>query len=196
MLADAHISSLGQLWFDTWLFKDQAYKSIVRPTLEYGCTVWDSYRAYQKSWLERVQRRAARFVTRTYTKEEGCVTKALKQLNWPTLENRRQVVGLTLMYKCVTNHGPLLISPAMYNISLPQKPEHLIHWNLFHFSHPVSWVLASHAGVFRELVFHPSLSGYLGARGFSCAETGFGQVFEKSDPRSPSHARKNLWYPG
>ena len=61
--------------------KDQAYKSLVRPRLEYGCTVWDPYRAYQKSWLEQVQRRAARFVTRTYTREEGCVTNALKLLN-------------------------------------------------------------------------------------------------------------------
>ena len=110
MLADAHISSLGYLWFDTCLFKDQAYKSIVRPTLEYGCTVWDTYRAYQKSWLEQVQRRAERFVTRTYTKEEGCVTKVLKQLNWPTLKKRRQVAGLTLVYKCVTNQAAIDIS--------------------------------------------------------------------------------------
>ena len=29
--------------------KDQARKSLVRPMLEYGCTVWDPYRAYQKS---------------------------------------------------------------------------------------------------------------------------------------------------
>ena len=64
-----------QSQFDTWLFKrnlhhcpqkvkDQAYKSLVRLRLEYGCTVWDPYRVYQKSWLEQVQRRAARFVTR------------------------------------------------------------------------------------------------------------------------------------
>ena len=107
MLADARISSLGHLWFDTGLFKDQAYKSIVRPTLECGCTVWDPYRANQKSWLEQVQRRAERFVTRTCTKEEGCVTKALKQLNWPTLEKWRQVAGLTLMYKFVTNQAAI-----------------------------------------------------------------------------------------
>ena len=87
--------------------KDQVYKSLVRPRLEYGCTVWDPYRAYQKSWLEQVQRRAARFVTRTYTREEGCVTNALKLLNWPTLEKRRQVARLTLMYKCVTNQAAI-----------------------------------------------------------------------------------------
>ena len=87
--------------------KDQAYKWLVRPRLEYGCTVWDPYRAYQKSWLEQVQRRAARFVTSTYTREEGCVTNALKLLNWPTLEKRRQVARLTLMYKCVTNQAAI-----------------------------------------------------------------------------------------
>ena len=79
--------------------KDQAYKSLVRPRLEYGCTVWDPYRAYQKSWLEQVQRGAARFVTRTYTREEGW-TNALKLLNWPILEKKRQVTKLTLKYKC------------------------------------------------------------------------------------------------
>ena len=68
---------------------------------------WDPYRTYQKSWLEQVQHRAARIVTRTYTKEEGCVTNALKQLHWPTLEKRRQVARLTLMYKCVTNKAAI-----------------------------------------------------------------------------------------
>ena len=60
-------------------------------------------------------RRVARFVTRTNTREEGCVTNALKQLNWPSLEKRRQVARLTLMYKCVTNQTAI----DMYIISLP-----------------------------------------------------------------------------
>ena len=108
-----------QSQFDTWLseeelqhhcpqkVKDQAYKSLIRPRLEYGCTVWDPYRAYQRSWLEQVQRREERFVTRTYTREEGYVTNVLKLLNWPTLEKRRQVARLTLMYKCVTNQAAI-----------------------------------------------------------------------------------------
>ena len=46
---------------------------------------------YQKSRLKQVQRRAERFVTRTYTNEEEFVTNAVKKLNWPTLEKRSQV---------------------------------------------------------------------------------------------------------
>ena len=66
--------------------KDQSYKSLVRPMLEYGCTVWDPYKAYQKLWLKQLQRRAACFITRTYMREERCIANAIKQLNWPTLE--------------------------------------------------------------------------------------------------------------
>ena len=63
--------------------KAQAYTSLVRPILEYGSTAWDPYRIYQKSWLEQVQRRAARFATKAYSRREGCVTQALNHLNRP-----------------------------------------------------------------------------------------------------------------
>ena len=99
-----HILNITNKANSTKKVKDQAYKWLVRPRLEYG---WDPYRAYQKSWLEQVQRRAAHFVTRTYTRQEGCVTNALKVLNWPTLEKRRQLARLTLMYKCVTNQAAI-----------------------------------------------------------------------------------------
>ena len=93
--------------------------------LEYGCTVWDPHRAYQKLWLEQVQCRAAHFITRTYTRGDGCVINALKQLSWPTLKKRRQIARLTLMYKSSVFSKNHLI-------------HYLIHWNLSHFSHPVT----------------------------------------------------------
>ena len=43
-----------------------------------------------KNWLEQVQRRAARFATKTYSRQEERVTQALNQVNWPTLENRSE----------------------------------------------------------------------------------------------------------
>ena len=67
---------------------------------------------------KQVQRRATLFVTRTYTKEKGCV-------NLPTLEKRKQVARLTLMYKCVTNQAAM-ISPCYvhHQSSLKTRASH------------------------------------------------------------------------
>ena len=83
--------------------KSQAYESLVRPTMEYGSSVWDPYREYQKAALEKVQRRAARFITNTYGRETECVTKALKKLKWESLEERRKVARLTLLHGTLNN---------------------------------------------------------------------------------------------
>ena len=45
--------------------KEQAYKSFVRPILEYACSVWDPHTQKQIDKIEAVQRRAARFVCKT-----------------------------------------------------------------------------------------------------------------------------------
>ena len=70
------------------------------------------YRMYQKNWLEKVQRRASRFAAKTYSRQEGCVAQALNYLNWPTLEHRRKVNRLMLMYK--TLHGLAAINIPPY----------------------------------------------------------------------------------
>jgi asparagine synthetase B (glutamine-hydrolysing) len=46
--------------------KEKAYKSLVRPTLEYACTTWDPYLKEDKKRIEMVQRRAARYVVNRY----------------------------------------------------------------------------------------------------------------------------------
>lgn len=48
---------------------------------------WDPYRKYQVDCLEKIQRRAAPFATRTYRTNEGCVTRAFNHVQWPTLES-------------------------------------------------------------------------------------------------------------
>ena len=45
--------------------EESAYKGLVHPVLEYGCSVWDP-----KDELEKVQKRAARFVTDNYIYEK------------------------------------------------------------------------------------------------------------------------------
>jgi len=49
-----------------------------------------------------VQRRAVRFVKNEYSTTPGTVTKILNDLKWPTLEKRRKVGQLTMMFKVVS----------------------------------------------------------------------------------------------
>jgi hypothetical protein len=78
--------------------KEQAYKSLVRPTLEYACTVWDPYIQDDINTLEKVQRRAARYVTNRY-RNTSSVGDMLSSLNWRSLADRRTDARLTMLYK-------------------------------------------------------------------------------------------------
>ena len=79
--------------------KEAAYKTLVRPILEYGSTVWDPHCNGLIDELENVQKRAARFVTRNYSYETGSMTGILEELKWETLQKRRKGNRLILMYK-------------------------------------------------------------------------------------------------
>ena len=77
-----------------------AYIALVRSRLEYAGTVWDPYYQQDIEKLERVQRQAARFITKDYrTREPGCVNRMLQDLNLPPLAERRRKARLGLMYK-------------------------------------------------------------------------------------------------
>ena len=78
--------------------REKAYKMLVRPKVEYAATVWDPHTKEQVSKIERIQRRAARVVANNHHKTSS-VTKMLKELNWPSLEDRRKAARLTTLYK-------------------------------------------------------------------------------------------------
>ena len=79
-----------------------AYKTLVRPQLEYCQTVWDPYTNELKHKLEMVQRRAARFAFRNYNSTSS-VGSMLAKLQWESLEHRRKIARLETFYKIKNN---------------------------------------------------------------------------------------------
>ena len=79
--------------------KEAAYKGLVRPVLEYSGSVWDPSGVDLQNELEKVQNRAARFVTGNYNFETGSMTGILEHLKWESLKKRRRDRRLTLLYK-------------------------------------------------------------------------------------------------
>ena len=79
--------------------KEAAYKGLVRPVLEYSSSVWDPSGVGLQNELEKVQNRAARFVTGNYNFETGSMTGILEHLKWEPLKKRRRDSRVILLYK-------------------------------------------------------------------------------------------------
>ena len=94
--------------------KEKAYKSLVRPIVEYASTVWDPYTRQQIDEIEKVQRRGARFVMGDY-EPTASVTTMIDDLKWESLQSRRERARLTMMYKIKNNQvavtNPDLVKP-------------------------------------------------------------------------------------
>ena len=76
--------------------------------MEYACTVWSPYTKKNIQILEAVQRRASRFVKNDYS-NFSCVTAMMQDLEWPTLEERRSVTKVSMLFK---NLNDIICIPA------------------------------------------------------------------------------------
>ena len=84
--------------------KEQAYKQLVLPLLEYCAPVWDPHHQTDILKLESVQRRAARFVLNKpwlNNTNNDSVTEMLIDLKWPTLQSHRKHLRLILFFKVI-----------------------------------------------------------------------------------------------
>lgn len=78
--------------------KETAYKTYVRPQVEYCSTVWHPWQKYLTHRIEMIQRSAARYVQNDYN-HTSSVTHMLRELKWPSLEQRRRQATLTMLHK-------------------------------------------------------------------------------------------------
>ena len=71
------------------LVKEQIYQTLIRPQLEYASAAWSPWLKQDVLELEKVQRRAARFVHNNYW-PSASVSQMISTLDWESLEARRQ----------------------------------------------------------------------------------------------------------
>ena len=101
--------------------KTAAYFSLIRPTMEYCCTVWSPRTQEYIHRLEMVHRRAARYVTNRYHNTSS-VTSMLEHLECESLKARRIKCQLTMMFKII--NGLVDIPPGRVpytSLSLSQR---------------------------------------------------------------------------
>ena len=106
--------------------KSTAYLTLVRPIMEYAAYVWDPYQKYLTNNIEKIQRRAARWVLSNY-RQQSSVTDMLHQLQWPSLQQRRYTSRLSQFHKIVHHHTTTAINIPSYFLptSYPTRQLHM-----------------------------------------------------------------------
>ena len=87
-----------------------AHLTLVRSGLEYASAVWDPFLQREIDHLEKIQRRAARFVTNNYRRECGLTsTQLIDSPGWDSLQKRRKTARLCMLYKAINREVALSI---------------------------------------------------------------------------------------
>ena len=126
--------------------KESAYKGLVRPVLEYGSSVWDPSGILLQEELEKVQKRAARFVTGNYIYEIGRMTGILEQLKYESLKKRRRASRIMMLYKGLKGAASIPTNDLVPQIRHARKHHSLAFQTPF-----------ANTDIYKSSFFHPPL---------------------------------------
>ena len=102
------------------------YLLLIRPHLEYACTVWDSFLQKDIQLLEKVQTFAAKVCTKQWN---WSYEELLHTLQLLSLQVRRKRMKLILLYKYINNMAyfsePPLVQHQMYYSTRASHSHHL-----------------------------------------------------------------------
>ena len=107
--------------------KASAYLTLVRPIMEYAAVAWDPYQLNNICALEKIQRRAARWVMNDYNRYSS-VSDMLHNLNWQSLQLRRRISRLWMFYKAVHHLTALSIPQCFLPTNFPTRNHHQYHY--------------------------------------------------------------------
>ena len=116
-----------------------AYNSLVCPQVEYALLVWSPYTRENINKIEKVKRRAARWVSNDYSSYSS-VTDMLSNLGWRSLENRRTNTRLAMFYKIVYGlvaipHPSYFEHPEVHTLHMHSLSYRQIHTSVYYYKY-------------------------------------------------------------
>lgn len=96
-----------------------SYFTFIRPKLEYACIVWDPYTNHNIRKIERIQRKAVRFIYSKYSRTDS-PSQIMLANKIPSLESRRKCFRLDFLSSL--SKGALSIDPSPFLSPLQTRP--------------------------------------------------------------------------